>query len=266
VIELYGDRIPRQELKRVWDDDVFMKHGIFMTQEIQALAEAILLHSDYQAKILKAEGAAGAPSPSIVPLGVPTPPSFNGSRRSEGPGPLIVSYGIASVPVKRLDLLVEAFALLAEEHPAARLKIVGQAAAGDRKTISSLAEQPGISGKVELRGRADEREYWEILRSADLAVQLRTGMQGGEASAAVCDCIAARVSTIVSDIGWFAELPRDVVSPIGEHCEARELATEMASILDDERRRASIEAAQDRYAEETSFARVAERYVELLEL
>ena len=39
----------------------------------------------------------------------------------------------------------------------------------------------------------------------------------------------------------------------------------MRSTLDDERRRA-IQQAQEAYAEENSFARVAERYAELLAL
>ena len=67
-----------------------------------------------------------------------------------------------------------------------------------------------LEGSVRLHGRAEKSEYWEILRAADLAVQLRSGFNAG-ASGAVSDCIAAGVPVIVTGIGWSTELPPDVV-------------------------------------------------------
>jgi glycosyltransferase involved in cell wall biosynthesis len=107
-------------------------------------------------------------------------------------------------------------------------------------------------------------EYWETLRAADLAVQLRAGVKGP--SAAVCDCIAARVPTIASSIGSLREVPSPVVLPVPEDCSPRLLAERMASALGDQRLRDDIRIAQDAYAEANSFTRVAERYAELLAL
>jgi glycosyltransferase involved in cell wall biosynthesis len=104
------------------------------------------------------------------------------------------------------------------------------------------------------------------MRKADLAVQLRGGINGGEASAAVCDCIAARVPTIVSRIGWFAELPERVALPVDPDCSSSDLAQRMAEAIEDPDLRSGVREAQDGYAAENSFARVAERYVELLDL
>jgi glycosyltransferase involved in cell wall biosynthesis len=96
-------------------------------------------------------------------------------------------------------------------------------------------------------------------------VQLRSGFNAG-ASGAVSDCIAARVPVIVTGIGWSMELPPDVVINVPEGCSAGGLAERMAEALRDEDLRGRIRAAQDRYARETSFARVAERYAEVLAL
>jgi glycosyltransferase involved in cell wall biosynthesis len=123
----------------------------------------------------------------------------------------------------------------------------------------------GLGSSVSLHGRTDKREYWEILQSADLAVQLRSSFNAG-ASGAVSDCIAARVPVIVTGIGWLTELPDNVVLSVPEECSADALAERMAVALRDEGLRGEIKTAQDRYASETSFARVAERYAEVLAL
>jgi glycosyltransferase involved in cell wall biosynthesis len=118
---------------------------------------------------------------------------------------------------------------------------------------------------VRLHGRAEREEYWEVLQSADLAVQLRSGFNAG-ASGAVSDCIAARVPVITTGIGWSTELPPDVVLNVPEGCSPDGLAEQMAVALDDDGLRRRMRTAQDQYANETSFARVAERYAEVLAL
>jgi glycosyltransferase involved in cell wall biosynthesis len=74
------------------------------------------------------------------------------------------------------------------------------------------------------------------------------------------------VPVIVTGIGWLTELPADVVLPVPEECSPEGLADRMSLALRDEGLRRSVRTAQDRYATETSFARVAERYAEVLAL
>jgi len=57
-----------------------------------------------------------------------------------------------------------------------------------------------------------------------------------------------------------------VVLPVPEECSADELAERMVSVVGDRGLQAKIRAAQDDYAREASFARVAERYAEVLAL
>jgi glycosyltransferase involved in cell wall biosynthesis len=266
ALELYGDRLPKKVLKRIWEERVFVEHELYMTGEIQDHAEEVFAHSTFQERLLQAERPEDGPPVAVVPFGVPAVPPVSGEW-PRGAGPLIVSAGIVSISTKRLPLLLDAFVqVVREEAPDARLLISGEVDDVERDWILSQASRLGIGDAVEVPGRADDDDYWRILLAADLAVQLRSGVVGGTPSAVVADCIAARLPTIVSDIGWLGDLPENVVAPVPAECSAGRLAEEMGSMLRDEQRRSLSAAAQELYAAENSFARVAERYVKLLEL
>jgi glycosyltransferase involved in cell wall biosynthesis len=98
-----------------------------------------------------------------------------------------------------------------------------------------------------------------------VAVELRT-TSDGEASASVCDCLAVRVPTIVSSVGWLGELPDPAVIRVPRECAPSVLAERIGLILDDPDLRERIRSAQDDYATANSYERVAERYAEILAL
>jgi glycosyltransferase involved in cell wall biosynthesis len=223
----------------------------------------MLVHSQFQENILRLDTRRPAPS-AVVPHGIPEV-DRNGSEAVRA-GKLIVSYGGVEIAPKRLDLVLRGFAELTRALPDTRLALVGGGPPGEIVAVQALAGELGIADRIELPGRVDDTAYWEMLAGASLAVQLRGGSNAGEASGAVCDCIAARVPTVVSDAGWFAELPERVVLPIGEESSPERLAERMRSAIEDDGLRDEIAEAQDRYASETSFERVAERYVDVLDL
>jgi glycosyltransferase involved in cell wall biosynthesis len=262
--EMYGDRISQWDRRRAWETRVYVEQDVFMTQEVQTHAEQIIVHSHYQRDVLRLESPSGAAPTNVAPLGVPEAPAHGGRRRQHA-GPLLVTYGLVSVPAKRMPLLLEGFAELKTSRPDARLLVVGEVSALDREALMPIISGLRLGHSVEVLGRVTRSEYWEILREADLAVQLRAAINKGP-SAAVFDCIAARVPVIVSNVGSLMELPPPAVLPVPDECSPRELAERIAGVLDDEELSAEIEAAQDRYASENSFARVAERYAELLAL
>jgi hypothetical protein len=154
-------------------------------------------------------------------------PAVSGNGAGAAGGPTIVCIGDPS------SRLREALARVRESQPGARLEILGEGAS------------PAGAG---------------------LAVELRGDPAGGSASAEVCDCIGAGIPVIVSDSGWGSELPEPVVLPVPADCSAIVLAERMTAALSDETLRAEVRSAQEAYAEEHSFARVAERYAELLGL
>jgi glycosyltransferase involved in cell wall biosynthesis len=262
--EMYGHRVSDWELRHVWAPRVYVGKGIFMTREIQEHAEQLIVHSEHQRDILRMEAPAGAPEAQVVPHGIPVPDAPPLSDAGH-PGPTIVTLGIVSSVAKQMPLLLAGFAEVAAAMPGARLQVVGEVADSERDHLSSALAELGIERSVEVHGRAEREEYWGVLQSADLAVQLRSGFNAG-ASGAVSDCIAARVPVIVTGIGWSTELPPDVVINVPEGSSAHRLADEMRRALSDDRLRAAVRAAQDAYADDTTFARVAERYAEVLAL
>jgi glycosyltransferase involved in cell wall biosynthesis len=263
--EMYGDRVPREELDRIPNLVTENKYSIMMTREIQARAEGILVHSRHAVESLKMDCEVGTlpARAEIVSHGIPNPLSQAKGAPSRD-APVVLSCGHFGL-VKGLDAMVHAFALLVSERPGARLRLVGHLGDYDREYMHTLASRLGIADSVELHGRVDDGDYWRLLSSADVAVQLRF-WSNGEASGAVADCLAARIPTIVSDIGWFKELPAGVALRVPQYCPADRLAEEMARAIDDKDLRAEMRAAQDEYVAAHSFAEVAKRYAQLLAL
>jgi glycosyltransferase involved in cell wall biosynthesis len=89
-------------------------------------------------------------------------------------------------------------------------------------------------------------------------------VSNGEASAAVTECLAAGLPTVVTDLGWCAELPDAAVGKVPVELTARALASAMAGALDDQSQRATLRRVARAHAEVNSFAAVAELYLELL--
>ena len=264
LVEMYGDRIPLRELRAVPDLAIEERYGIFMTQEVQQHADTILTHSRHAVELLHLECVPGMTPPpaEVVSHGVTEPPVRAEPGRSEGP--LIVSYGAVAM-VKGIDVMLQAFGRIADDRPGARLVLVGPATPDDARYVRRLGSEIGIVGKVELRGHVEPSEYWRVLGSADLAIQLRM-WSNGEASGAVVDCLAARVPTIVSDLGWFSELPDRVVLPVPRDSSPDRISALITEVLDDPSLRGEIRAAQDEYVAANSYSEVAKRYSEILRL
>ncbi|KLD75833.1 glycosyltransferase, partial [Xanthomonas hyacinthi DSM 19077] len=55
-------------------------------------------------------------------------------------------------------------------------------------------------------GHVDDEQFWKVFERADLMIALRQPTMG-EASAVVCKALQAGLPVIVSDHGWYAELP-----------------------------------------------------------
>jgi glycosyltransferase involved in cell wall biosynthesis len=240
-----------------------MAMGLFLTDEIQRQADHLVVHSDFAADILRldrsTEPRVHAPI-SVLPLALELRPER--PRLDEGDAPVIVSFGVVS-EVKGLATLIDAFAALLVSRPGARLVLAGPAPPGELDRWLAYAIEAGVGDQLSIRGFVDDDEYERLLASGTLAVQLRT-VTNGEASAAVCDCLGAGMPTIATDLGWVNELPEDVLVRLPAEATPAVLAREIAALLDEPQRRERLAAQARRYAEEHSFRRVAERYLETL--
>jgi len=267
VEELYGDRVPPEELRTAplsWRRRVEL--GIFMTGEIQKHADRVLVHSRFAADVVgrDAELLSRHVPVAVVPFGMPEAAS-QAVRPEPVPAPLVVHMGAVS-EIKGIGPLIDAFALLAASHSGARLEIGGAGAEEaelDRWRAFACERAPGA--QVDILGRLDDDGYESLLRRADLAVQLYMATNG-EASAAVADCLAVGVPTIVTDLGWMGELPRGAVDHVPVESSPELLAAHMRELAEDGSRRAALSRGALDHAGAHSFASVAASYLEALSL
>ncbi len=228
-------------------------HGLFLSGAAVQGAEHILVHSALARELVLADrGDDVGPPVEIVPFGAPEP---RGTPAATCDPDLIVSTGIVAA-IKDVGTLLQAFALLRAERPTARLVLAGShGPADDLAVFARMIAELGIEDAVSLPGYVDDEERWELLSTAAVVVQLRQHSHG-EASAAVMDALAAGTPTVVTDLGWMAELPRDAVVHVAAVPAPSSLAAVISGLLDDPDRAAEVSRAARRFVARRSFVQV----------
>ena len=177
---------------------------------------------------------------------------------------LVTSFGALQAH-KRLDVLLEGFALALEDRPGLRLALVGR---HERRELDvrALIARHGLADHVHLAGFVEEQRGLDFLHAADLVVQLRGPSTGGS-SGGVHQAFSAGRGVVVSDLEEQAELPAGCTRRLAPGPgEAGRLADLLTALHDDPAARESMEREARRFVEEQSrFELVAERYLEALE-
>lgn len=99
---------------------------------------------------------------TVIPNGISDGPFDELIRKEKSPTPLFVYLGRLK-RYKAIELILESFALLSVDHPAAKLIIAGD---GDHRSHLERRAAAGGSNRVEFVGWVDEQRKWELLRSA----------------------------------------------------------------------------------------------------
>ncbi|MGH3141649.1 MAG: glycosyltransferase family protein, partial [Gaiellales bacterium] len=115
-------------------------------------------------------------------------------------------------------------------------------------------------------GYVDEERLWSLMESCDTVVSLRSPTMG-ETSGTVVRALSAGIPLVVSDVGWFSELPDTVAVKVApDEREVETLAAELERLLRDHAARYSMGAAALELATtEHAVDRVADLYVAALE-
>lgn len=208
--------------------DEAQRLGVLMAREVIHRSCAFLATSEYAAALARTDAWPGdAGNVAAVPFAYPPP--------TRGPRPvkagLVASFGVVN-EIKRTTALVEALSLLALESTDVHLALVGPAATEEIEALLALAAALGVSDRVVFTGHVTDEDYRAWLGRAQVAVQLRAS-SNGENSAAVADCLAAGVPTIVSAVGAALELPGDVAVQVGAAASPAEIAAAIAGLLAD---------------------------------
>jgi glycosyltransferase involved in cell wall biosynthesis len=177
--------------------------------------------------------------------------------------PLVGCFGHLNES-KRIPQLLEAFARFRRRHAAARLLLVGPSSPGF--DLDGRIERLGLPRDgVTHEGYVDERRLWELMAACDAIVGLRFPTMG-ETSGSVVRALSLGKPLVVSDVGWFAELPETAVIRVpsgGEH-EPAALEAALERLADPALRHALGEAAHELVRRDHGLDSVADRYAAAL--
>lgn len=166
---------------------------------------------------------------------------------------------------KRLDIVLRALAKCKIGVDAVELNIIGTVD-DNCLVLRELTTKLELDGIVNWHGRLDETEFLNQLHSTDLCISLRSPTMG-EVSAIVMRACQSAIPVIVSDIGWYSELP-DFISKIkpGTETEIDELANLIQEFMDfTESTKKIYEHARSYALNEFNFEKTIKRYVEILQ-
>jgi len=224
-----------------------------LTGEVLSSATGLIVHSHYVEEQVR--GAYGGPIWRIPhpawPMDDVTPAQVDGR-------PLFGCFGHINAS-KRIPQLLEAFAAVRMRHPNAKLLLVGSASARyDTKRL--------VGEGVERLDYVDEERLWSLMAACDACISLRSPTMG-ETSGSVIRALSLGRPLVVSELGWFAELPDSVALkvPVDED-EVASLAAALDLLASSEAtQHAMAEAARAYVHREHDLAHVAEQYVAALE-
>ena len=112
----------------------------------------------------------------------------------------------------RIPQLLEAFARVHAAAPETRLLLVG-AAAPQLDLPGRIARLGAPADAIVREEYVDERRLWSLMAAADVVVSLRAPTMG-ETSGSAIRALSLGRPLVVSDVGWFAELPDAVALKI----------------------------------------------------
>ncbi len=225
-------------------------------------ATALIVHSRYVERLVREDGY-DRPIFRIPHPAWPVPEIVPAATDGE---PLIGCFGNLNMN-KRIPHLLEAFAALRRRYPGSRLLLVG--AAAERFDLDRRLERLGLAGTgtIYREDYVDEARMWSLMAACDVCVNLRSPTMG-ETSGSAIRVLSLGKPLVVSDVGWFAELPDDAALkiPVDEY-ETRTLEAALELLAASPSVRDALGAAARAYVErEHALERVAELYAEAIEL
>ncbi|HEX7525378.1 MAG TPA: glycosyltransferase family 4 protein [Gaiellaceae bacterium] len=221
-------------------------------------ARGLIVHSHYVGERARSAGYDGRlwriPHPVWPPVDVVPATDVSGE-------PLIGCFGYLNMN-KRIPQVLEAFASLRRRLPGARLLLAG--ATGERFDVRRRLERLGLTEGVERLDYVPEERMWSLMAACDVLVNLRYPTMG-ETSGSVIRALSLGKPLLVSDVGWFSELPDGVALkiPVDEFevamlDRALEFAVEHSAALG--------AAARDYVEREHALPKVADAYATALEV
>jgi hypothetical protein len=185
-------------------------------------AYGVIVHSDYALERVKSSF-----SGPVIKLNLPYPVRNVNvhARRHEAPCQ-IVFCGHAG-PNRRLKQFIEAWAQVSQPNYF-RLSLYGNI--DKAAEILALADNLGLQGLINIVGFVDEETLEAAISSSHLALNLRNPTMG-EASASQLRYWSSATPSLVSDVGWYSELPHNAVIKVSPEDEKHDIISVLEQFI-----------------------------------
>ena len=242
--------------------------GVPMTRRLLGVSKAVIVHSDFVARLAREQGFSGPIA--TIPHGVWLPgpgmvTNSNSVRYELGldeSTPLIGAFGHIK-PYKRIAESLRAFRRLIKLEPRARMILVGEP--HPEFAVDQLIRTLGLREYVRLIGFAGIDKFVGYMGACDIVLNLRYPTVG-ETSGSLQRALGLGKAVIVSDVGSFAELADDICLKVPPGPGEEDLIFEYLNVLvsKPDVARAMGQRAKDWVAKECNWAVVARRYVDFM--
>jgi glycosyltransferase involved in cell wall biosynthesis len=230
-----------------------------LASEVLDRATGVIVHSRYVEARVREHGYDGP----LWRIAHPAWPAPELEPATVGGTPLFGCFGHLNES-KRIPELLRAFAEFRAGHPAARLLLVGAEAPGF--DLAGRLRRLGLDYEGVIRETyIEEERLWALMSACDACVLLRSPTMG-ETSGSAIRTLSLGKPLVVSDVGWFAELPNEVALkvPVGDG-EVEALVAAFDRLAEPGVAERMGDAAQVYVHAEHDLERVAEAYVAALE-
>jgi glycosyltransferase involved in cell wall biosynthesis len=257
VGRLLGHAVLDKRIPPLWEN---RPEDFHLAGEVLDLAAGLVVHSRYVRDRARAAGFEG-------PVWVVPHPAWPAPRVAPAPvdgDAVFGAFGNVNAS-KRVPHLLEAFARVRAAHPGARLLLVGATSPGF--DLGRRLQRLGLDADGVVReGFVDEERLWALMAACSACVNLRAPTMGETSGTAIRGLVLGK-PLVVSDNGWFHELPGEValkVAPDAHEADTLTAALELLASRPDVRE-AMGRAARSLAEREHDVERVAELYASALE-
>jgi glycosyltransferase involved in cell wall biosynthesis/SAM-dependent methyltransferase len=257
----FGHRVRRLEVGPDYE-------GVPMTRRLLGVSKAVIVHSDFVARLAREQGFSGPIA--TIPHGVwlpgagmvTNPNSVRYELGLDESTPLIGAFGHIK-PYKRIGESLRAFRRLIKLEPRARMILVGEP--HPEFAVDQLIRTLGLREHVRLIGFAGIDKFVGYMGACDIVLNLRYPTVG-ETSGSLQRALGLGKAVIVSDVGSFAELADDICLKVPPGPGEEDLIFEYLNVLvsKPDVARAMGTRARDWVAKECNWAVAARRYVDFM--
>lgn len=233
-----------------------------LNKRVLDLATGVIVHSEFSRQLVQQTH----PHLPVRKINLPTKETGHSKdvqlikRRHAIPSDRVIlaSFGMAT-PHKRIETVLRAVARL--QHQNVIYLLVGELSG----RVEKMIKDAGLDSIVRATGYLDTKSFEDYCAIADICINLRFPTYG-ETSASVCKLMGAAKACIVSDIGWFSELPDNCVAKVDvDEFEEETLLTYLERLVASRALRMTMGANAQAYVRANhSLSVAASHYIEFL--